>query len=201
MTIEERDGNTIITVKRSLIIDIPDGGQFILNNSFWDDLRFPVAGINPPGAASDPTVDTADGRMVFSASQENIIAIQVQMPHSWKEGSYLAPHIHWSPTNTNTGNVKWQIKYKVANVNEVFPAAWTTITTLSAGAGVADTHQIASFADTIAMDNKTFSCMLLMLISRLGADGADTYNAVCKLNEVDIHYQINGFGTGDEYTR
>lgn len=201
MTIEERDGNTIITVKRSLILDIPAGGQFILNNSFWDDLRFPVAGINPPGAASDPTRDTSDGRLVFSASAENIIAIQVQMPHSWQEGSYLAPHIHWSPTSTHTGNVKWQIKYKIANVGDVFPADYTTITTLDAGDGVADTHQIAGFADNIVMTGKRFSCMLLMLVSRLGNDGQDTYTGTAKLNEVDIHYQINGFGTGEEYTR
>jgi hypothetical protein len=183
-----------------LIIDLPANGKFVLSNTFWDDLRFPVAGINPNGAASDPTRDTTDGRLVFSASIENIVAIQVQMPHGWKEGSYLAPHIHWSPTSTNTGNVKWQIKYKVANIGEVFPAEWTTITTLDAGDGVADLHQIAGFVPDIVMSNKTFSCMILMLVSRLGNDVQDTYTGTAKMNEVDIHYQISGFGTGEEYS-
>jgi hypothetical protein len=201
MTIETLDGNYVIRPPRNLIIEIPEGGQFILKNTFWEDLRFPASGINPPGAASDPTVDTTDGRLVFSASAENIVAIQVQMPHAWREGSTIHPHIHWSPTSTNTGNVKWQLKYKVANINEVFPAEWTTITALQAGAGVSDTHQIVDFEDNLPMPGKTFSCMLLLLISRLGNDAADTYTGTAKLNEIDIHYEINGFGTSNEYSR
>jgi hypothetical protein len=195
------NGNWIIRPPRDLIIDIPAGHQVILANTFWDDLRFPAAGINPPGAAADPTQDTTDGRLVFSASAENIVAIQAQMPHSWKEGSTISPHIHWSPTSTHTGNVKWQMKYKIANVFEAFPAEWTTVTALQAAAGVSDTHQLTDFDGDITMTGKTLSAMILILISRLGADGADTYTGTVKLNEIDIHYEIDGFGSASEYSR
>ena len=198
--IVNESGAWVIRPPKDLLIDIPQGAQLKLINTFWDDLRFPAAGINPPGAAADPTIDTTDGRLVFSASAENIVAIQVQMPHSWKEGTDIHPHVHWSPTSTNTGDVKWQIKYKVANINEAFPAEWTTITVLSAGAGASDTHQIANFED-VAMTGKTFSCMIMMLVSRLGADAADTYTGTAKLNEIDLHYQIDKFGTSEEYSR
>lgn len=187
-------------------ISMPDGstldisGQLNLVDTYWDDLRFPVSGINPPGAVSDPALDTTDGRLSFSATATNMIAIQVQMSHSWKEGTSIIPHLHWSPTSSNTGNVKWELQYKIANVNDVFPASWTTITVLSAGSGVADTHQIGSFGE-VDMTGKTLSCMILMLISRLGADPQDTYSAACKLNEVDIHYQIDAIGSDAEYTK
>ena len=175
-------------------------GEFVLGNTFWDDLKFPAAGINPPGAASDPTRDTTDGRWSLSASAVNIIALQVQMPHGWKEGSAIYPHVHWSPTSTNTGDVKWEMKYKIANVNGTFPGSWTTITVLDAGAGVADAHQIAPFSP-INMTGYSLSSMMLVLLSRLGDDVTDTYTAACKLNEFDIHYQIDSFGSDEEYTK
>lgn len=37
--------------------------------------------------------------------------------------------------------------------------------------------------------------MLLILLSRMGGEGTDDYNAACKLNEFDIHYQVDGFGS------
>lgn len=198
MPITNRDRDTIISSEGNLILDVPNG-KIIIEDTFFDDLRFPAAGINPPGAASDPARDTTDGRLVFSASAVNIIAIQAQMPHNWKQGSTIHPHIHWSPTSTHTGNVLWEVKYKIANVNGVFPGSWTTLTSLDAGAGVADTHQIAGDMD-ITMTGKKFSCMLLMLVSRLGDDETDTYTGTAKLNEVDIHYEVQGFGTREEYS-
>lgn len=187
-------------------ISMPDGsvltvgGDVTLTDTTWDDLRFRAAGINPPGAASDPTRDTSDGRLTFSATASNIIAIQAQMPHSWKEGSAIRPHVHWSPTNTNTGHVKWQMQYKIANVDEAFPGSWTTVTALDAGSGTSDMHQIAGLGE-IDMTGKTLSCMILLLITRLGADVQDTYNADCKLNEVDIHYEMDTLGSDQEYTK
>lgn len=165
-----------------------------LRTPAWEDLRFPASGINPPGAASDPGVDTGDGRLVFSASAENIVAMQVQMPHAWKEGSTIHPHVHWSPTSTNTGNVLWRLKYKVANIGAAFPAEFTPIDILQAGSGTSDAHQMATFP-TITMTGKTVSCMLLLLLSRVGNDGTDDYTGTAKLNEFDIHYQVDGFGS------
>jgi hypothetical protein len=162
--------------------------------TFWEDLRFPAVGINPPGAASDPTRDTADGRLVFSASAVNIIALQAQMPHNWKEGSIIVPHIHWSPTSTHTGNVLWRMEYKIASINGVYPGSWTTLNVLDAGDGVADTHQLASFGN-VSMTGVTISAILLILISRIGNDGSDTYTGTAKLDEFDIHYQVDGFGS------
>lgn len=168
--------------------------RLVLVTRTWDDLRFPAAGINPPGAGTDPTRDTTDGRLVFSASATNIIAVQVQMPHHWAVGTAIYPHVHWSPSNTDTGNALWRLEYKVANINTVFPGSFTALDKLSAGAGTADTHQMASF-DPITMTGKTISCMLLMLLSRIGGDGSDTFTGTAKLDEFDIHYQIDGFGS------
>lgn len=166
----------------------------------WEDLRFPASGINPPGGASDPARDTDDGRLVFAAAATNIIAIQAQMPHAWREGSAIRPHIHWSPTNTNTGNVLWRLQYKVASANEAFPGEWSTADVLAAGSGTTDMHQLAAFAE-IPMTGKKVSSMILLLLSRIGGDVTDTYNADAKLNEFDIHYQVDALGSEAEYVK
>jgi hypothetical protein len=167
---------------------------------YWEDLRFPAAGINPPGAASDPSRDTSDGRLVFSASQTNTIAIQAQMPHNWKEGSQIRPHIHWSPTSADTGDVLWKVEYKIANRGDVFPGSFTPLEVLDAGSGVADMHQIIGLG-FIDMSGFEVSCMLLILLHRMGADGTDTYTGTAKLNEFDIHYQVDSLGSQAELVK
>jgi hypothetical protein len=163
-------------------------------------LRFPAAGINPVGAASDATRNTTDGRLEFSASATNMIALQVQMPHAWKEGSAISPHIHWSPETTNVGNVLWQLDYKIAGINETFPGSWTTQAVLAPSGGVANKHLLVEFAD-IPMTGKTLSCMILMLLSRIGGDGTDTFTGLAQLNEFDIHYESDSLGSREEYVK
>lgn len=181
-------------------IEITDRTPFRLLTPAWDDLRFPAAGINPPGAGSDPARNTSTGLLEFSASATNTIAFQVQMPHAWKEGSAVEAHVHWMPNNTNTGNVLWRLQYKVVGIDSVLPADYTTLNVLDAGAGVANTHQLAELGE-IALTGQTLSCMILCLLSRVGGDGTDTYNDVAQLLEVDFHYQVDGFGSVDEYLK
>lgn len=107
------------------------------------------------------------------------------------------PHVHWSPTSTHTGNVLWRMEYKIADVGGIFPGSFTPLDVLDAGDGTADTHQLASFAE-IAMTGKTVSCMMLILLSRIGNDGTDTYTGTAKLDEFDIHFQVDGFGSNYE---
>lgn len=38
-----------------------DGDRIIFVPPMCDDMKYPAQGINPPGAASDPTRDTNDG--------------------------------------------------------------------------------------------------------------------------------------------
>jgi hypothetical protein len=173
--------------------------ELTLTDTVWDDLRFPAQGINPAGAPSPPTVDTADGTLVFSASATNIIAGVAQFPHHWKEGSTINPHIHWCPSNTDTGNVLWRFEYEVQNIGGTF-AGFTTVDTLEAGDGTAEKHQVHSLG-TISMTGKTLSCMMKWRVSRIGGDGTDTFTGTARLLEFDIHYEIDSLGSRSEMTK
>lgn len=166
-------------------------------STFWDDLRFPSSAINPPGAVSDPDRDTTDGCFLFDSGSTETITGQAQLSHSWFEGSALHPHIHWEPTNTNTGSVLWRLHYQIADINGVFSAI-DSMDVSQDGAGVAETHQVAQFAE-IDMTGYSISAIVKWRLSRIG--GSDTYNADAKLLEFDIHYQLDRPGSRQEYTK
>lgn len=166
----------------------------ITDTEQWEDLRFPAVGINPPGAPSDATRDASDGRLVFSGTIDNVIAVQAQLPHGWTEGSSIIPHLHWSPTTSAAGNVRWRLQWKIANRGDAFPGSWSTETITTATSETAEMHEMDNFS-SISMTGKTISCMILFLLTRLaGSDTLDTYAASVKLAEFDIHYLHTRFG-------
>jgi hypothetical protein len=170
-----------------------------LLDGVWDDLRFPAQGVNPPGVASDPDVDTSDGTLLFDDGSTEVIMGIAQMPHTWKPQSNIRPHIHWTPISTNTGDVYWQLDYKIAEVGGVFPGSWTTLNVADTAAGTAGTHQVAGFG-SISMTNYTReSLVIIWKVSRIGGDAADTHTGDAKFLEFDIHYQSNKLGTVTEF--
>jgi len=172
-------------------------GSIVYPDTLWDDLRFPSNAVNPPGLVSDPDVDTNDGTYLFDAASTELLFFMAQMPHAWKEGSAIHPHVHWEPMSTNGGNVLWRFSYQVANIGGVFSGAWTDLDVLDAGAGVLLTHQLAAWA-SVSMSGLTLSAMIKMKVSRIGGDGTDTFTADAKLLEFDLHYEIDAPGSREE---
>lgn len=176
----------------------------------WEDLRFPAQGINPPGAASDPDVDTATGLLLFrGVTGAEIVAGVAQMPHGWKEGSILYPHVHWHKTTSAAGDVMWQLEYEVHNLDGTFAGAYGTA--ISSNVPDLDTkdddtagQNIVTTMGTIDMTGKTISALIFWKLSRLPLDAGDTYEADARLVELDLHYLLNSFGSVDidekEYT-
>jgi hypothetical protein len=161
----------------------------------WHDLRFPVQGINPPGAVSDPDRDTTDGTFLFDAGGTEVLAGVAQMPHEWKIGTLVYPHVHWSPTDGNGGNVYWRFEYDIANENDSFAGSYTTMNIQDASGEDANKNQEANFAP-IDMSSYGLSCLIKWKLSRIGGDVLDTYAADAKLYEFDMHYCSDSFGSG-----
>ena len=166
----------------------------------WDDLRYPVSTINPPGAVSDPDIDADDGALLFDASGTEIIFVQVQLPHAWKQNSPLAPHVHWVKTTSAAGTLSWQLQYKVAGIGGMF-GDWSSADEAALVVSDSDTankHALSAFAD-IQLAVAGVSAMIMIKLSRVG--GSDTYGADAKLLEFDIHYQVDSRGSDTEYTK
>lgn len=172
----------------------------------WDDLRFPATGFNPAGSTAPPSISTTSGLLSFSGTADNIIAGVAQMPHNWKEGTAVYPHLHLRfPTSNSGKNTRWKLEYDVASVNGNFSFAegtYTALTTITvANPANVNKHVIAAFS-TIPMTSKLISACILWRLTRLAAsDGADDDTNDCTLIEVDFHYQVDSLGSNAEYVK
>lgn len=165
----------------------------------WEDLRFPAQGINPAGTASPPTVDEVltsfPGTLLFSGSQENIVAGVAQMPHAWSPGTFIEPHIHWSKPTGSADAVAWELYYRKLGFAGDAAADWVGPVAGVIVAGdqtVSNGHVISSFG-RVDMTGLRESSMLCWQIRRQGATDADSGTA--RLYEFDIHYYSVKSGT------
>lgn len=168
----------------------------------WDDLRFPAQAINPAGANDAPSVDTTltgfPGTLLFSGTQDNVICGIAQLPHDWRRGSAIRPHIHWAKPTGSSSAVSWVHYYRLCGFAGEAPGEWVgpVAGTLAYGdQTVSDQHLITTFG-TIDLAGQKESCCLNWQIRRLGNTDADN-NAV-RLLEFDFHYYRGKGGTVTE---
>ena len=177
-----------------------------LTDTSWDDLRFPAQGIKLGGGASDPDVESTTSMFLFDAAGTETIAGIAQLPHAWKEGTDLDPHVHWQKTTSAAGNVLWRMEYEVINVNDVATMGYgsqvqsSTVNSLTPDDDTAHRALITDIGD-ITMTGKTFSCLVLWKVSRIGGDALDTYGGDARLLEFDFHYQLDSLGSEEEYSK
>ena len=169
----------------------------------WEDLRFPAQAINPVGMPG-PASSTPEGLLNFDGFVDNAIAGFAQMPHGWREGSIVKPHMHLLVATSNPGtNSRWKFEYNRGNVNGAFDAvlgSYSTLATITiANPADVDLHVVADFGD-ISMAGFKASAGIMWKISRLAnSDAADNDDSAWSLLEFDIHYQVQKTGTVAEY--
>ncbi len=172
-------------------------------DTYWDDLRFPVQGVNPPGAASDPSVNTTTGMLEFAKAATNIIAGVAQMPHRWRQGTNLHPHIHWTGHAAPGGStdVVWKLEWAVVEIGDTWDGTTYAGSSQITKAVTEDEHLLSEFAEIDMSAVDSVSCHVFWKLSRLGGDGSDDYDDVATLFELDFHYEIDAPGSRLEYTK
>ena len=186
-------------------IDSDGAVTFHGSATVWDDLRITPGAFTFVGA-SDPTLSDwqPDGTgatfKVWKFQENNEVFVTAQMPHSYKEGTDLGFHIHWTPCDRGddegTAEVAWKIDYSFANIGSNFPESETADLTDEC-AGVDDRHEMT---DDVPVDGSglTTSHIIMMRVYR-SADG-DTWTGTTApqspaLLEIDIHYEIDTIGS------
>jgi len=179
----------------SQVYDFGDG-EYI---GQWDDLRFPAANLKP-GSAGVPTWDNTNGLQEFSIG--DYLFCQVQLPHAWKIGSTLKPHVHWCKITSGPNLVRWQLDYKWVKTGQVMDAAFTTIADETPDVSDGDTayqHALTALPD-ITTTGVDISDILVCKISRVATAGA-SYGTRAVLFEFDIHIQTDSQGSIAEYEK
>jgi len=181
---------------------IESDGSFELEGdaSMYDDLRVSLA-VTRKGILDMPgtfLLHNVFYTYVFNKNNTEDVTFYVQLPHSYKEGSSIYPHVHWFPTTANSGNVVWKLEYSWANYTDIIPAS-TTIT--ATDAAVAQyRHSIAQFP-AIVGTGKLISSMLCCRLYRDGGNASDTYGSDAGILEFDFHYEMNTLGSRQQYSK
>lgn len=182
---------------------------FVHSTGLWEDLRFPATGINPPGAESDPDRSTVTGLLMFDkASTESVVGV-AQLPHSWKSGTDIEPHIHvltdtvTTPVTSSADVSVWELQYAIVDVGDSWDVSTVTTDTKSFthvvhAAANTPVHELFDFT-AIDMTGYQDSCSMWWKLSRTGGAGADNYDNDVHLLEFDIHYRAGTLGSLAEH--
>lgn len=170
----------------------------------WVDVKI-VPGAFEFAGSSDPTLgDWQPGGSgttfkVYKFASNDEVFFTVQLPHTYKEGTDLHAHIHWTPGsrgNEESGNtVAWKLDYSWANVGSVFGASATADMTDTC-TGTDHYHEISGSA-AISGTGKNISSMLAC---RLYRDTGDTWASGVGANqpillEFDLHIEVDTLGS------
>jgi hypothetical protein len=209
-TIGDGNNNTKIEADGSLL--------FEGSATTFGDLTVPLYNTKPGEAGSQPAwikmKDNGAGSSgvytySFAGGTEQEVFFYVQLPHNWKEGSTIYPHVHWSPQTTGqSGTLVWGIEYSWVNYDAASPEAFPNTTLLTAvsaainGTANNGQHLITPFA-SLTPDNSQnkMSSVLMCRFYRKGGDAADTYNGNAAVLFVDFHYEIDAIGSHTEYIK
>lgn len=211
MNISDAGVTTIGDGTNQLLVEADGHITFEGTAGVWDDLR--VVLDNGSNAAQLDYLSGSNGPQIWYFRDNQGVesmSFTVQLPHGWKEGTTIYPHLHWTPkTTAATGNVQWNFEYSWVNYNSVTPEAFPAITTntlISSAPFTANTHLIQSLtAGNAGLDGtgKKISSILVCRIWRNADAGnaADTYAGNAGVMFLDFHYQIDGIGSHGVFTK
>jgi len=146
-----------------------------------------ATGANVPNWAT--IVNGIDGWQ-FSPTTMNELWINFHIDHDYKVGTALHFHVHWAPSTTNTGTVRWGVEFMAAkgHSRQAFPIP-TTIYIEQAASGTALMHQVAEHAAGVLSASFEPDCVIMCRIFRDATHPNDTYTGQAWGIFGDIHYQ------------
>jgi hypothetical protein len=175
----------------------------------WDDLR--VALDNGSNAATLDYISGGSGPQIWFFRNNGTVeamSFTAQLPHSWKEGTTIYPHLHWIPKSAGTGDVEWNFEYSWINYNsgapETFPSVTTSTVTATVPINSTNKHLITALTASnagISGTGKKVSSVLICRIWRNSNNPNDLYGADAGLISLDFHLELDTFGSRLEYSK
>lgn len=188
--------NTELLLKANSVISIDTTATY-----GWDDYlsEFQLRG----SGVNDPSWATLFGNMqglVFSASSMQQVWTDTHVLHDYALGTAMYPHIHWTPTTTATGTVRWGIEYTIAKGHgqQAFNTTTTTIFvehTISTASQWVHFVTEVSEGNAIPGTNLEPDSVIKCRVFRDAANANDTYPGTVHAWQMDMHYQKNRYAT------
>ena len=167
-------------------------GSLIFSGSatYWNDLWVPLTTAKQ-GQTDKPAFDTTHIGYLFPEGDTTAIMYMIiQMPHGYKEGSTIHPHVHWM--QTASGSPVFQMDYRWTNLGDTISASATYImSTPELPYTSGSVHQLSSNPAGISGVGKKISSIMQVKLYR--NDSSYTGNVLTY--QFDIHYESDTLGS------
>lgn len=159
-----------------------------------------TAGTQP--ATNPPTLTQwgTSGIYAWSFTTNDQLFFSFKMPHSFKAGSAVWPHVHWAPSSAMADGetVVWVIEWMAAPLDPTTPVAFdhaspvtSTLTFTSSGVTIADAHLSTEALSGSTIPNSEPGTMVMARVYR----AAGTYAGAIFGLSLNAHFQADRFGT------
>ena len=188
------------TVDSLLATDVTvTGNDAILlsgNATVWDDLMFPFT-VGSQGFNTYPPVVRDSAYYAFAVdsagNDAQYMQFVVQIPHNYKMGSTIYPHVHYKQETPSGTTPVFLVKYKWYNLTGTTRKGWSWLTMATATDTIRYTHQLvyntAGIAGTgITQVSSIFVCNVYLKSLASGS-------TACNAWQFDIHYERDDMGS------
>jgi len=148
------------------------------------------------GGVAEPDFVNFIGTMrqwAFDANSEEELYITFHIDHDYAPDTAIFPHVHWTPSNSGSGVVRWGLEFSVAkgHSQQAFTSTSTVYIDQETG-GIDRLHNVAEVTTGIlgggAIEPDT---LLVCRVFRDASNANDTYNKDAFGLCVDLHYQVD----------
>ena len=143
---------------------------------------------------------------MYEFAEGDYVEFSCQLPHSYKEGTDLKPHLHWTPgdrgSEENGNTVTWMIDYTIANPDGTFVQS-ATVDLSDTVSGTDHEHEFTP-SGTISGTGVDVSAILYIKLYRSATGdtwSTDTVGNRPMILEFDIHFEVDGHGSDEELTK
>lgn len=138
----------------------------------------------------------------YDADVTRRMFVNFHMPHTWKPGTMLYPHLHFTVTSSAGGVVRLGFRYKFGRRHDstgqvTFTAANTLYLNFTIPANSQDTHFVAEMPEGfgIPATGLEVDAMILMTVFRYGDHEDDTFPAGIYAITADLHIETDRHAT------
>lgn len=124
------------------------------------------------------------------------------IPHPWKPGTMIYPHVHFTTASNAAGTVRWGFEYTWARRHDStgqlkFPASQIIYVDFAIAANSADTHFVCEAPQDggIVGTGLEVDSMILMRIFRDGTHVNDTFPDTILGITADLHHEVDRHAT------
>lgn len=163
----------------------------------YDDITFEATPTRINPTTSKPDYDYTNNGFLFPRNDTSEkVGFTVQLPHRWKEGTNVYPHIHIRQNQAL--QCVFKVDYQWYNIGEAIPVAQTHILNSYAVPYTSGTiSQVVKNDTPISGAGKLISSFLKVTLYR----DDNAYVGDVFVDQFDIHIQVDTLGSAQEYIK